>query len=381
MLPRRARLLVLGSILAAFAALGLYASAQDHDAHPQPHGEAKHENAKPHGEHGGHADHDKEHAEHKEMTATEHVGDADEIHVFTSIWPHHIPLPKIFGFQITKFMVLEALASLLVLAIFIPLGQRIRHGEPARGWFWNCFEVLLTFVRNEIAKPSLGEDKADTYVPFLWTMFLFILVNNLLGMIPFLGSATASIYVTGALALIVFFAIHGSAIMSMGSAPAHGHGHGDDHGHDHAHDDHGHGRDHHEAPATPQNPVLVFVQGTGRYLYSIWPQIDVPIPIVGFLIKALVFVIEIVGILVRNGVLAVRLFANMFAGHMVLATILMFITMAAGTPVLLWGTITASSVFGIVALSLLEIFVAFLQAYIFTFLAALFMGMAINPQH
>ena len=125
----------------------------------------------------------------------------------------------------------------------------------------------------------------------------------------------------------------------------------------------------------------VVTRGSVRYAQSLWPQIDIPIPVLGFFIKLLVFLIEIVGIVVRNAVLAVRLFANMFAGHVVLATILLFITMAANAHPLLWGTITVSSVFGIVALSLLELFVAFLQAYIFTFLTSLFMGMAISPQH
>jgi F-type H+-transporting ATPase subunit a len=103
----------------------------------------------------------------------------------------------------------------------------------------------------------------------------------------------------------------------------------------------------------------------------------------GYFVKPLVFAIEVVGILVRNGVLAVRLFANMFAGHMVLATLLIFIKAAgvAGAHPALWGAITVSSVLGILALSLLELFVAFLQAYIFTFLTSLFMGMALTPQH
>jgi F-type H+-transporting ATPase subunit a len=250
------------------------------------------------------------------------------------------------------------------------MARRLRNGEPPRGAWDNTFEVLLTFVRDQIAKPNMGEDKADRYMPFLWTLFLFILFNNLLGMIPFLGSATASIYVTGALAVIVFFAIHGSAILAMGSAD---YGH-DDHGH--GHDDHGHGE--HAPAAPPRQGILV---GLGRYIASQWPDIDVPIPVMGLGIKILVFVIELVGVLVRNAVLAVRLFANMFAGHMVLATILLFILMAADVNPILWGTITVSSVFGIVALSLLELFVAILQAYIFTFLASLFMGMAITPQH
>jgi F-type H+-transporting ATPase subunit a len=121
--------------------------------------------------------------------------------------------------------------------------------------------------------------------------------------------------------------------------------------------------------------------GLIRYLQSLWPHIDIPIPVAGFLIKVVVFVIEIIGILARNGVLAVRLFANMFAGHMVLATILIFIQITANQHWALWGTVTVTSVLGILALSLLELFVAFLQAYIFTFLTSLFMGMAINPQH
>lgn len=91
--------------------------------------------------------------------------------------------------------------------------------------------------------------------------------------------------------------------------------------------------------------------------------------------------IEIVGVLVKNMVLAVRLFANMFAGHMVLATILIFIYMAKELHPGMWSMITGASVFGILALSLLEIFVAFLQAFIFTFLTSLFMGMALHPQH
>ena len=76
-----------------------------------------------------------------------------------------------------------------------------------------------------------------------------------------------------------------------------------------------------------------------------------------------------------------RLFANMFAGHMVLATILIFIYAAAHTHWALWSTVTVASVLGMLMLSLLELFVAFLQAYIFTFLTSLFMGMALHPHH
>jgi F-type H+-transporting ATPase subunit a len=91
----------------------------------------------------------------------------------------------------------------------------------------------------------------------------------------------------------------------------------------------------------------------------------------------MIFVIEVFGMLIKHGVLAVRLLANMMGGHVVLAVIMAFI--AASAQSLLWWVVTPTSVFGATALSMLELFVAFLQAYIFTFLAALFIGMAVHP--
>lgn len=270
----------------------------------------------------------------KKPNALEHVMDAKHHWHISDYFHLSLPLPKIFGFQITKYMILELIAAALVLAIYIPLARRLQNGEAPRGWWQNTFEVLLTFIRDEVAKPSIGEHDADRYVPFLWTIFLFILFSNLLGILPFAGSPTASIYVTGALAVCVFFAIHGSAIVKMGFFP---------------------------------------------YVKSLWPHMDVPF-VLGLFLKPLVFVIEVIGVLVRNAVLAVRLFANMFAGHMVLATVMLFIV-AGVNSIALWGVITITSILGVLALSLLEIFVAFLQAYIFVFLSALFMGMAMHPEH
>ena len=246
-------------------------------------------------------------------------------------------LKPVFGFPLTKYMIIEVIAALLIAAIYIPLARRVRSGEPPQGWRDNIFEAFLTFIRDEVAKPSIGEHDADKYVPFLWTMFLFILFNNLLGMVPFGASPTASIYVTGALALCVFIAIHGAALSKMGFA---------------------------------------------HYVQSYWPHIDAPFGM-GYVLKPLIFGLELLGVVVRNAVLAVRLFANMFAGHMVSGTILLFIAMAAKPDISfgLWSTVTLFSVLGVVALSLLELFVAFLQAYIFVFLTALFMGLALHPQH
>jgi F-type H+-transporting ATPase subunit a len=267
-----------------------------------------------------------------------------------------------YEFVLTKFMVLELIAAGLICAIFIPLARRAANGEPPTGAWWNAFESLLTFIRDQVARPTLqppeehhdehhaaGHDEHepaahpapdpheyDKYVPFLWTLFLFILFCNLLGLFPYMGSPTASIFVTGALALCAFVLMHGAAIARMG-------------------------------------PV--------NYLKSLWPGMEVPL-VIGIFLKPMIFVIEVLGTVIKAGVLAVRLFANMFAGHMVLASILWFIIIAGQAgPSLLWGGVTAASVLGVVALSLLELFVAFLQAYIFVFLTALFTGMALYPQH
>jgi len=249
----------------------------------------------------------------------------------------HLPALDLgfYRFQITKFMVLEVIAAALVVIIFVPLARRARAGALPRGPWWNAFESLLTFVRNEIARPNLGHHDADRYVPFLWTMFLFILFCNLLGMLPFMGSPTASIYVTGGLAVISFLMLHGAAVVKMG--PIH-------------------------------------------YVQALWPHIDVPY--VGWFFSLMIFAIELLGSVIKSGVLAVRLFANMFAGHMVLAFILLFIYQVGQLGLgPLWGGVTLASVLGVAALSLLELFVAFLQAYIFTFLTALFMGMSLHPEH
>ena len=96
-------------------------------------------------------------------------------------------------------------------------------------------------------------------------------------------------------------------------------------------------------------------------------------------IKPMIFVIEIGGMLIKHFVLSVRLLANMFAGHLVLAVIIGFIAATAHQHIALWLGVTGASIFGAVAINLLELFVAFLQAYIFVFLSALFIGMAVHP--
>src|SRR5258708_3010841 len=98
----------------------------------------------------------------------EHVLDTDEWHIFET-WNIGIHLPKIFGLQIAKFMVLQLIAAGIVIAIFVPIARRVHDGSPPRGAFWNLFESLLTFIRDQVAKPAIGHD-ADRYVPLLWTI-------------------------------------------------------------------------------------------------------------------------------------------------------------------------------------------------------------------
>jgi F-type H+-transporting ATPase subunit a len=237
---------------------------------------------------------------------------------------------------LTKFMLLELLAGGLVLLIFIPLARRLRDGTLARGLWQNFWEMLLVFVRDEVAVLAIGPEQADKFVPFLWTEFLFILFCNLLGLIPFLGSPTASMWATGGLALCSFVAIYAAGIGHMG--------------------------------------LLRFLRVT------IWPPMEIPAMFgFGWAIKLMIALIEVVGLWMKSSVLAIRLFANMLAGHIVLVVILGFTVIAADYGLAVWTTISFTSVLAAIGLSLLELFVACLQAYVFVFLTALFIGMSMHP--
>src|SRR6266436_5126632 len=106
-------------------------------------------------------------------SAAEHVGDTDKFHLSDALFDGYgldIRLPgfDLFGhhFQVTKFMVLELIAAILAVVIFVPLCRKAAKGTLPKGPFWNAFESLLTFIRNDVARPNLGEHDADQYVPF-----------------------------------------------------------------------------------------------------------------------------------------------------------------------------------------------------------------------
>jgi F-type H+-transporting ATPase subunit a len=259
----------------------------------------------------------------------EHVKDANAFH-----WPfgYTTQLPVICGIQITKFMFLELLAAVLMIVIFVPLARKLASGRPPQGRFWNMFEAIVLFIRNQVVRPAMGSHDADRFLPLILTLFFFILFCNLLGLIPSFGSPTASINVTAPLAVTVF--------------------------------------------------AVGVIAGMKKYgLIGFWtglcPHMDLPF-VLKILLVPMILMLEIVGLLIKHCILAVRLLANMFGGHFVLAMIIGFIPALAAS--MLWYGVTPLAVLGGTAISMLELFVAFLQAYIFAFLAALFIGMNVH-QH
>lgn len=279
------------------------------------------------------------------------------------------------GFAISKFMLIEIFVGLVLLVIFYQLGQRIAHGKPPKGKLWNLLEVFLVFIRDQIARPVFGAhgheheeehaaashaghgeahgahghghahaaqhaDPAGKYLPLLWTIFFFVLGCNLMGLVPWAGSPTAAFAVTGALALVTFATVVVSGMLQFG--------------------------------------VL------GFFLNQV-PGMDLPW-YMAIVIKPMILVIELAGLLIKHGVLAVRLLANMVAGHLVILGImgLAFGAEAAlaftapGVQGWQWGLTAVIAVVAAAAFNILELFVAFLQAYIITFLSALFMGAAIH---
>lgn len=236
------------------------------------------------------------------------------------------------GFCISKFMVLEFATAVIVAAIFIRVAQHASSGERPRGRFWNLFEALLLFIRDGVARPAIGAHDADRFLPLLWTLFFFILGCNLMGMLPWAGSPTASLAVTGAFACVTFATVLVSGMAKFG-------------------------------------PV-------GFWINQV-PHMDLPLPL-AIVLKPVIFVIEVGGMFIRHAILSVRLLANMAAGHVVLASIMALIASAAAATLPTWATVTTISVVGCTLLSCLELFVAVLQAYVFTFLSALFIGAAVH---
>lgn len=305
-----------------------------------------------------------------------------------------------YGFNISKLMVVEVLVGILLFVVFGWVAARIRSGAPPKGRLWNLLEVFLLFIRDQIARPALGghHDEheaehahsdptgvkeghaiggaglggapaevdhphdhpadphrkahkqhghhhnpyadADRFVPLLWTIFFFVLSCNLFGLIPWLGGPTATFGVTFALALSTFIVVCISGMAKFG--------------------------------------VLGFFANQV-------PSMDLPI-VLAVVLKPMIFAIELLGLLIKHLVLSIRLLANMVAGHLVILGILAVAFSAEAALTFspesgngwLWWIAAPIAIVSATVFNILELFVAFLQAYIFTFLTALFIGASVH---
>lgn len=186
----------------------------------------------------------------------------------------------------------------------------------------NLLEFFVLFIRDQISVKALGDEDGRRMTPFFCTLFFFILTLNLMGLVPLFSTATANVNVTGGLAMVtlcvmIFGALHKNGLKGIGKALC--------------------------PPGVP------------------WPVLLVLVPV------------EAVGLLIKTGALMIRLFANMLAGHIVILSLLGL--------VILLGLGALPSVLLAVAIGILEVFIAFLQAYIFTLLSAMFIGHMYHPGH
>ena len=230
----------------------------------------------------------------------------------------------VIDLSMTRHLLFVFFAIGLLSLLLLPLGARYKRGvgrtSAPRGLLQNTVETIVIYIRDEIARPNLGT-KTDRFLPYLLTVFFFILTCNLLGLLPFGATATANLTTTAVLAVFTF-------------------------------------------------AITQFAGTKDYWLHILWP------PGIPWFVKPILVPIEILGLFTKPFALAVRLFANMTAGHLVLLNLVGLIFIVAGM------SETAGWATSVPALGLtlfvygLELLVAFIQAYVFTILSALFIGMA-----
>ncbi len=245
--------------------------------------------------------------------------DASASHVNFDEHHHPINAHKVLDFSITKSVVGMLFVGLLMILLFGALARGYKKSKIPTG-FSRVLEPLVLYVRDEIARPNIGEKHYRKFMGFLLTVFFFIWILNLLGLTPFGFNVTGQIAVTVCLAIFTF--------------------------------------------------LIVTFSGNKDYWKHIFWMPGVPVPM-----KIILMPIEILGMLTKPFSLLIRLFANMTAGHfVVMSLIALMITLKES-----FGAVGSTGLSLILALfiSLIEILVAFLQAFIFTMLSSLFIGMAV----
>lgn len=306
--------------------------AASHDVEAAGSGHGEGENAE--GEHaeGGHGNgHSTDN-----LTPTEEMMRILEHKVENTTYIHEYPFPQInlpqnwiiniAGFQLNmspnRHIVYMWLSMLITIMLTWLAARQNRRGIVPRG-YGNMIESVVVFVRDEIAAPFLGHD-AKRYMSLLLSFFFFITVMNLVGLVPFGAASTGNINITAGLALITF------AFMIFGGIRANG--------------------------------IIGFWKGLVPH--------GIP-----FAIGILMFVIEILGLVIKPFALAIRLFANMLSGALVIGA---FYALIFGMDTLV---VAPMSIAFLLFMSLLKIFISFLQAYIFTMLSSFFIGMSVHQEH
>ena len=240
---------------------------------------------------------------------------------------------KPIDFSVTKVVAEILITVILLLWIFISMAAKaVRNKDKAPSGLQNLLEPVIIFIRDQVARPTIGDKKYEKYMPFLLTLFFFILLENFIGLIPFPpfgANVTGNIAVTMVLALFTFF--------------------------------------------------ITTVNGNKHYWKEIYnPDVPwwlkFPIPLMP--------IVELTGVITKPFVLMVRLFANMMAGHMIITVFvsLIFIFGSIMGTVAGFGISPLSIAFSVFIL-LLDVLVSFIQAYVFTLLSALYFGMATADHH
>jgi F-type H+-transporting ATPase subunit a len=235
---------------------------------------------------------------------------------------------KVYDVSLTRNVVQMILALALLVWVLLYMAKKYRSGQgvtTAPKGVQNVMEPIITFVRDEVAVPNLGK-KYKKYFPYLLTVFFFILINNLVGLIPGSANVTGNIAFTMVLAVISFI-------------------------------------------------VIMFSTNKHYWGHIIWPP-GIPLGV-----KFILIPVEILGIFTKPFALMIRLFANMIAGHIIIISLvsLIFIFGSLSTAIG-WGFSPLSVAF-VIFIYLIEILIAFLQAYIFTILTAVFIGQAFEGGH
>ncbi len=256
-----------------------------------------------------------------------HVSNSNEWHAFPGVHfhlPHFAPI-NIFGtsidLSITNHVLMLWFAGLFLILLF---KFSFKSGKKVQSGLGMFLEMIVLFVRDEIAVSNMGEEQGQKFTPLLTSFFMFIWIANLMGLIPLFSTPTGNVNVTAGLALITLFATQIYGIKKSGLIGYY-------------------------KNLVPHGVPLM-----------LWP---------------LMFIIEITGLIAKHVALTIRLFANMVAGHIVLFALLGLI--------IIFKTVLVSPVaIGFAVFSyFLELLVATIQAYIFTMLSSLFIAMSINPEH